>query len=57
MDCRPGSAFFFKQSSNYAVCGESFALSFVSQNYQVCGLIFTSMVGSLVISPLLDHSL
>lgn len=42
----PMSSFFFKSSLNYAICGESFVLSFMFQNDQVCGLIFTSMVGS-----------
>lgn len=57
MDHRPVNAFFLKSSLNYAICGESFALSFMSQYDPVCGLILISMVASLVISPLLDHSL
>lgn len=58
MSCRPTSAFFLKSSFNYAICGESFAFLFYeSQNELAGGLILTSMVGSLMISPLLGPSL
>ena len=48
------SAFFLKSSFNYPICDESFAFLFYgSQNELAGGLILTSMVGSLMISPLL----